>query len=132
MQSNRVDRVTRKFTEKSIDRTYLIYSLVVSYLLLAPKKVLPGCPIHFLFGIYCPACGATRALRAALSGDISRALHDNLLALTSPGFMLIGVLMQRRGFSSRSIFIFCSAIGLLTLVFTILRNSVAPQFAPLP
>jgi Protein of unknown function (DUF2752) len=39
----------------------------------------PACPIHQLFGIDCPGCGATRALAALLHGRLREALGWNAL-----------------------------------------------------
>lgn len=39
----------------------------------------PACPIHQLFGIDCPGCGATRALAALLHGRLLDALRLNAL-----------------------------------------------------
>jgi hypothetical protein len=39
----------------------------------------PACPIHRLFGIECPGCGATRALTALLHGHLLQALGYNAL-----------------------------------------------------
>jgi hypothetical protein len=36
------------------------------------------CPMFAATGWYCPACGATRACQAIASGDLHRALIDNL------------------------------------------------------
>ena len=38
---------------------------------------LPPCPSHWLTGLYCPGCGATRALHALLHGDLERAFSMN-------------------------------------------------------
>ena len=39
----------------------------------------PPCPLHAVTGIWCPICGSTRAVHALLTGDLTRALHDNVL-----------------------------------------------------
>lgn len=39
----------------------------------------PPCPIHAIFGILCPGCGATRALAALLRGHFAEAVHLNAL-----------------------------------------------------
>jgi hypothetical protein len=41
----------------------------------------PRCPIFFWFGIYCPGCGATRALAALLHGRWLEAIHFNPLVV---------------------------------------------------
>jgi hypothetical protein len=38
---------------------------------------LPACPFHGLTGLYCPGCGATRALHALVHGDVGQALAMN-------------------------------------------------------
>ena len=45
----------------------------------------PQCPIFRLTHLYCPGCGATRALAALLHGRLTEALHYNaLLVLLLP------------------------------------------------
>jgi hypothetical protein len=39
------------------------------------------CPIRATFAIDCPGCGGTRAFRALMRGDVSRAAHENLAAV---------------------------------------------------
>jgi hypothetical protein len=39
----------------------------------------PACPIHQMFGIECPGCGATRALAALLHGRLLEAMRLNAL-----------------------------------------------------
>lgn len=39
----------------------------------------PACPIHRIFGIACPGCGATRALAALLHGRVVEAMRMNAL-----------------------------------------------------
>lgn len=39
--------------------------------------VFPPCPLHAITGLWCPACGATRASYLLLHGDIRAALHFN-------------------------------------------------------
>ncbi len=43
------------------------------------SSLYPACPIHQLFGIDCPGCGATRALAALLRGRLAEALRLNAL-----------------------------------------------------
>ncbi len=45
----------------------------------------PPCAFHELFGLYCPGCGSTRALRRILRGDLIGAFRYNpALILLSP------------------------------------------------
>lgn len=68
------------------------------------KLPLP-CLFYISTGLYCPSCGATRAIIAIFDGDILRALRCNafVTVLLLPGaFMLIriylGVIMRRRDY----------------------------------
>ena len=95
------------------------------------SKWLPKCMFHQLTGLYCPGCGATRALSALLHGDIKASLHNNLLLI--PLLSLIAVLLIKPQISlKRPVAI---AIVAVVLGFTILRNiPVAPftYLAPIP
>lgn len=94
-------------------------------------KWFPRCMFHQLTGLYCPGCGATRALSAMLHGDIMSSLHNNLLLF--PLLALIIVLIAKPEISlKRPVAI---AIVAIVLLFTILRNiPVAPfsYLAPIP
>jgi hypothetical protein len=48
-------------------------------------KFFPGCWFHWMTGLHCPGCGATRSLHALLHGNIEQALAWNpLFVLLSP------------------------------------------------
>ncbi len=97
----------------------------------AHAKWLPRCMFHQLTGLYCPGCGATRALSAMLHCDLKSSLHNNLLLF--PLLALIAVLIVKPEISlKRPVAI---AIVAVVLLFTILRNiPVAPfkYLAPVP
>jgi len=38
---------------------------------------LPACPMHAFTGLYCPGCGATRAMHALVHGDFAQAMAMN-------------------------------------------------------
>ena len=94
-------------------------------------KWLPKCMFHQLTGLYCPGCGATRALSAMLHGDLKSSMHNNLLLF--PLLALIAVLIVKPEISlKRPVAITIVAIVLL---FTILRNLPFAPFtylAPIP
>ena len=48
----------------------------------------PACPIHRYFGVWCPGCGATRALSALLHGHAVEAWRMNALVLLLLPFAL--------------------------------------------
>lgn len=55
-----------------------------------PGSGLPACPFHGLTGLYCPGCGATRAMHALLHFDLGGALAMNpLLVLALPFVALL-------------------------------------------
>ena len=91
----------------------------------------PQCPIFRYLHVYCPGCGATRALAALLHLRIAEALHYNALVV-----MLAPVLLAYFGVSywkarRDDVFIWprVPALGLtallvLTAAFGVLRNFV--------
>ena len=94
-------------------------------------KWLPKCMFHQMTGLYCPGCGATRALSAMLHGDMKASLHNNLLLF--PLLALIAVLIVKPQTSLKRPF--AITIAAVVLGFTILRNiPVAPftYLAPVP
>jgi hypothetical protein len=57
----------------------------------------PQCPIHELFHLQCPGCGATRAIAALLRGHITEAMNLNaLVTLLLPFAAAYGVLCYCR------------------------------------
>ena len=94
-------------------------------------KWLPKCMFHQMTGLYCPGCGATRALSAMLHGDVKASLHNNLLLF--PLLALIVFLLMKPETSLKQPF--AITIVAVVLAFTILRNIPAAPFtylAPVP
>jgi hypothetical protein len=56
----------------------------------------PQCPIHQYFGIFCPGCGATRALAALLHGRFTDALRLNAIFVLLLPALLAGALESYR------------------------------------
>jgi hypothetical protein len=48
----------------------------------------PRCPIYVTFHVYCPGCGATRALAALLHAHFAEALHFNPFVVVLLPFFL--------------------------------------------
>ncbi len=105
-------------------------------LLLAPPgspraKWLPKCMFHRWTGLYCPGCGATRALSALLHGDLKASLHNNLLLV--PGCAMLAVLIVKPGISlKRPVAV---AVAAIVIGFAVLRNLPFAPFtylAPIP
>ena len=105
-------------------------------LLIAPpgspgSKWLPKCMFFQWTGLYCPGCGATRALSALLHGDIRASLHNNILLI--PGGALLTILIVKPGISlKRPVAV---AVAAVVIGFTILRNIPFAPFtylAPIP
>ena len=95
------------------------------------SKWLPKCMFHQLTGLYCPGCGATRALSAMLHGDVKASLHNNLLLF--PLLALIVFLLVKPEISLKRHVM--AAVLAVILAFTVLRNIPAAPFtylAPVP
>ena len=57
------------------------------------KNFFPRCLFNEYTGYYCPGCGSQRAISALLHGDLSSALHCNLLMVLSLPLMLYSALV---------------------------------------
>jgi|CXWL01.1.fsa_nt_gi pyruvate/2-oxoacid:ferredoxin oxidoreductase beta subunit len=61
----------------------------------AATPIYPLCPFHFATGLWCPGCGATRALHALLHGELERALELNALLVACLTLTPAAVLLAR-------------------------------------
>ena len=121
----------RTFNRKLENKwTYGSYSIVLLYLAFAPKSLLIPCPFLSLFGIYCPACGGTRALRALVSGEYSYALHENALVTLLPVLLGFWILIKTKVESRSILFTYFFLIVAAALIFTVIRNQPGSPLAP--
>ena len=86
---------------RCIANALLAVAVLLCAMLLAypPSRIslYPSCPIHAIFGIECPGCGATRALAALLRGHLTKALRLNaLFVLLLPIALAGGIQAYRR------------------------------------
>ncbi len=83
------------------------------------KPLLPACPFHILTGLYCPGCGATRALHQLARGHLRAALQLNALAICG---LLPGLWFALRSKPARMPQWTQWAIFCAILVFGVIRN----------
>ena len=87
-----------------------------------------ACPIYKIFGIYCPGCGATRAVGELFKLNPVAALHQNALFLASP-IALLGASFLK----PKSIIWFRLYLLLIfgcVLAFVVIRNLPNSPLAP--
>ncbi len=95
----------------------------------AQHSFYPRCPIHELFHLQCPGCGATRALAALLHGHVTEAMNLNaLITLLLPfaavySILCYSCLLQRKPIrwpQPRPTVIYAALTA--ATVFTVIRN----------
>ena len=119
-------------TPKWVIPGLVIACLLVVLLLLQfdPNRAgnpLPPCPFHWLTGLYCPGCGATRALHALLHGNLQKALSMNpVFVLALP---IVALLFAAQCMTLPSVFLRVTRIfsdarpwAWLLIGFAVLRN----------
>lgn len=88
----------------------------------------PLCPLRYLTGIDCPACGGLRAAFSLTRGDVLQAADHNLLFMVALPFLVVGYgfwLARSLGFSLPRLkppAVAVPAVLALILGFTIARN----------
>ena len=87
-----------------------------------------SCPVYKFSGIYCPGCGATRAVGEILQGNVVAAFEQNALFMSAPLLIMIAYMLKKKG--TKSLKIFLLSTFALTLGFTIARNIPNSIFAP--
>lgn len=104
--------------------------------LVLPSVNLPLCPSDAIFHVYCPGCGATRAVAALCRGNILLALRQNagivgfilvlLLYYLELVFMVFGKRLRIKPLHNRY---FIIALSALWVLYAVVRNFV-PALAP--
>jgi len=91
------------------------------------------CPFFAVTGHYCPGCGTVRAVSSLAGGDPISALQSNALTLLVLPVVMFGVLVPRsrigRAIAGNQRVVIAVAI-IVTVSFTVARNTVAPWLAP--
>ncbi len=96
------------------------------------------CPFHAMTGLWCPGCGATRAVGDLIRGDVASAVSSNALAIvlvvaSVAGWGLwVAARVRGRPLSIQRPPLWVLLSGLVVVfVFTVLRNlPVGSAFAP--
>jgi hypothetical protein len=93
---------------------------------------LPPCPIHAVFGYYCPGCGSLRSLHNLLNGHILEAWAYNPLVLCMMPIVILGIINEfypnrHMELSLIRPWIIWSMLGVI-IIFGILRNTSTYQF----
>lgn len=96
------------------------------------------CPFHWLTGLFCTGCGATRATGALLRGDVAQALAYNPIAAALIPIALLaafrhavtGLRGREAGPGPTAPWV-GRAVLVLVIVFTVARNLPWEAFAPL-
>jgi hypothetical protein len=60
----------------------------------ASSHAFPACPLHALTGLFCPGCGALRALHRLLHGQIWPAFQMNALVVVLAPLVLLGLVQH--------------------------------------
>ena len=116
---------------RALKSTVIVALAGLSYILFWPKQYRLPCPIHYSTGVWCPGCGSTRALDALVHGNLPLALHFNLLFVSSPVFIALGLLIDRSRFKRILLPIYLASLLLLIVIFTVIRNLPNSLLAPI-
>ena len=95
----------------------------------ATSGIFPPCPLHYLTGWYCPACGSLRAVHQLLHGNLRAAWAMNPLTIILLPFLSYELssygLFQFRGHGLRQLFLPAAwiwGLGAAIILFGIARN----------
>jgi len=113
-----------------LNPTIITYFTAGSILVIFSSTNFFQCPIYHVFGIYCPGCGATRALKALTEGNFMVAVHDNLLVLLMPILAGVGMAIKSHAKSSTFFKGYILVLAAAVILFTVARNQPGSFFIP--
>lgn len=93
------------------------------------------CPFRVFWGIYCPGCGCTRALKCLLKFDFAGSLHNNPSIILMCIFLVLGylkLLFSVFGINKKMIpesKMFYLVLSGILIIFFVIRNFV-PALQP--
>jgi hypothetical protein len=119
-----------KVPKKLFSPTSCSYFILGLILLISSGTKVFQCPINRYLGIYCPGCGAIRALKAITRGSYIEAVHDNLLFLLMPIFAALGMLIKVKMKNSSYFVGYIFFLVALVLFFTFERNQSGSFLTP--
>ena len=117
--------------QKALKSNLIVAVIGLTYILFWPKQYRLPCPIHSTTGIWCPGCGSTRALDALLHGNLPLAFNFNPLLISSPVFIVLGVLVDRSRFRRILLPVYLASLLVLIVIFTVIRNLPNSSLAPI-
>lgn len=128
-----------KYMSKKIQLLLVYLSLAISLsivFIFEPGKnsFYPICFFHRFTGLYCPACGSTRALYHFLHGNFIEALHANIFIVVFIAFLIYSTLtmtdtiLNNKRHSLKLPRYSVLIIGIVLVLFWIIRNIPAFSF----
>ncbi|HIF57205.1 MAG: DUF2752 domain-containing protein [bacterium] len=111
-------------------RTVAILFAAAAAAVALPESVLLKCPFFHYLAVYCPGCGIQRAIRALWVGDLATALHNNLLILSFPLFLVMLRVTARSLGRERGNIVTVFSTLVVMVAFTVLRNVPGSSLAP--
>ncbi len=91
----------------------------------ARVNIFPPCIFHRVTGLWCPGCGATRAMHQLVHGNLAAAFHFNPLAIS---ILPVAAYLVVRGDTSTLKPVWIWVLLVVIVAFGILRNIPAYPF----
>lgn len=116
--------------------TAVLLIVLLYFFVDARTHAFPKCPFYSVFHLYCPGCGSQRALSALLHGNITDALHDNVLMVVFLPLLLYSAFVNVLSNGSRSALLFYDlwfvrTVLIVVILFWIFRNIPSYPFSAL-